>query len=410
MNESVDVLILGAGPAGCAAATHLHRRSRSVLCVDKEFFPRFVIGESLLPRCNELLEELGLLEAVAAQGYMVKGGAVFLSGSRQERFAFDDSLAGDQGSTWQVPRDHFDQVLATKTREAGVDLRFGHRADAVEFSGAGAVARVTDLDRGREYDVTARFVIDASGYGRVLPRLLDLERPALLPHRLSAFTHVEGDHRPAGDRAGDIWICVHPRGGWFWIIPFSNGRTSVGVVCDPELWQSVEGTPRERLFALIAEEPNARDRLRDACVVAPMRVMEGYSKKVSSLHGDRWALVGNASDFLDPVFSSGVTLALESALLAAKLTDRTLDGEQVDWALEYDAVVGKAVSVFLAMIEGWYRGELQDVFFAPRKPANLRRQITSLLGGHVLRADNPFVADPKGRLDALVRQLAPAPA
>lgn len=407
MNENVDVLIVGAGPAGCAAAARLHERGRSVLCVDRDFFPRFVIGESLLPRCNELLAEIGMLDAVAAQGYLVKPGAVFLKGSERERFSFAESLDGDRGNTWQVPRDHFDQVLATETLARGVDLRFGHRVEDVHFDAEGARARVTDIDGDRSYDVAARFVLDASGYGRVLPRLLDLERPALLPHRISAFTHLEGDRRPSGAEEGDIWICVHPRGGWFWIIPFSNGRTSVGIVCDPDLWESVEGTPRERLFALIAEEPNARERLRDAAVVAPMRVMEGYSKKVSALHGERWALVGNASDFLDPVFSSGVTLALETALLAANLTDRTLSGEAVDWTTEYDAVVGKAVGVFLAMIEGWYREDLQAIFFTPRKPEGLRRQITSLLGGHVLRPDNPFVEDPKGQLDRLVAQLRP---
>jgi flavin-dependent dehydrogenase len=396
-----DTLIIGAGPAGSVAGAVLARGGRSVLCLEQNYFPRYVIGESLLPRCNALLEQVGMLQAVRSRGYMVKPGAIFLRGDERERFCFADALKGDHRDTFQVPRDDFDQLLATEARRAGLDLRFGQRVDKVEFESGVAVASVTDLDQGRSYEVRSRFVLDCSGYGRVLPRLLDLERPALLPSRVSCFTQVENDIRPEGDLAGDIWICVHPEDGWIWIIPFSNGRTSVGMVCGREHWQGMTGTNRDRLFRFLRQEPNAKARLANAVPVAPTRAIEGYSKKVGALHGDGWALVGNASDFLDPVFSSGVTLALETAVLAAALVERTLSGEAVRWDEEYDAVVGKAVGVFLAFIESWYRRDLEAIFFAAEKPPRVKRFITSILGGHVLRDDNPLVADSVGFLQQL---------
>lgn len=409
MNEETDVLIIGAGPAGSVAAASLAREGRSVICLERQHFPRYVIGESLLPRCNELLERASMLEAVKRQGYMVKKGAVFMEGERRERFQFSDSLDGDAATAFQVPREHFDQVLATEARKSGVDLRFGHKLDAVAFGEEWATASVRDVEGRKSYRVKARFVLDASGYARVLPRLLDLERPAALPPRVSCFTQITGDRRPEGDMEGDVWISVHPRGGWTWVIPFSNGRTSVGLVCDPDVWSALRGDiVRDKLWTWLSEDTSLGERLQDAVIVAPTRVMKGYSKKVSAMHGDRWALIGNSSDFLDPVFSAGVTLALETALLAAGLVDRTLGGEDVDWDEEFDSVVDRAVAVFLELIESWYRGDLRRIFFAPRKPVQLRREIASVLGGHALRDDNPFVVDPKGRLDMVLGHLSAA--
>lgn len=396
-----DVLIIGAGPAGTVAGTVLARQGYAVSCVERGYFPRHVIGESLLPRCNALLERAGLLPAVAARGYMVKSGAVFLRGDERARFCFAESLKGDYPTTFQVPRDDFDQTLAIAARQAGLDLRFGQQVEDVEPGADGVRVSVTDLERECRYGIDARFVLDCSGFGRVLPRLLDLESHAPLPPRLACFTQVEADVRPEGSLEGDIWVCVHPENGWIWIIPFSNGRTSIGMVCDREYWGRTSGSNRDKLFRYLREEPNAAARLANAVPVAPTRVIEGYSRKARRFHGERWALVGNASDFLDPVFSSGVTLALETAVLAADLVDRTLSEKPVRWEEEYDAVLSKAVGVFLCFIERWYRRDLERIFFAPDRLPRMRRCITSILGGHVLRDDNPMVADPDGVLQQL---------
>ena len=401
-----DVVVIGAGPAGCVAGMRLVERGYSVLCLESGFFPRHVVGESLLPRCNALLEQAGLLDAVAARGYMVKHGAVFLRGDDRERFCFAEGLKDDPPTTFQVPRDDFDQVLATAARRAGLDLRFGQRVSGADFDRDGATVTATDVELESSYQVEARFVLDCSGYGRVLARLLDLERPSELPPRVACYTHVEGDLRPDADLEGDIWICVHPDNGWIWIIPFANGRTSIGMVCDQDHWRGLDGNHRQRLFAFLRREPNAAARLARAVPVAPTRELGGYSTRVTALSGKRWALAGNASDFLDPVFSSGVTLAMETATLAAGLLDRTLAGEPVHWRDDYDAVVDQATGVFLAFVESWYRRDLETIFFSATKLPRMKRFITSILGGHVLRADNPLNTATGGALRQLYEAAA----
>lgn len=400
---STDVLIIGGGPAGSVAGGYLVSRGVDVLCLERQHFPRFVIGESLLPRCNALLEQAGFLEAVKARNYLIKPGATFKRGDDSEYFCFAEAMKGDYPDTFQVPRDDFDRTLATQARKMGLDLRFGHQVDDVIFDDEGATATVSDLEAGTTYTVRAAYVMDCSGYGRVLPRLLDLEvADKDLPPRVSCFTQIEGDHRPEGIREGEIWICSHPENGWIWIIPFSNGRTSIGGVCDPEVWESLPGaTTKDKLFAFLNGEPNTAERIKDAVAVNAAQVIAGYSQKVKALHGDRWCLVGNASDFLDPIFSSGVTLALETSLLAASLAERTLQGDEVDWDSEYDAVVVKAVKVFLTFIEAWYDGRLPTIFFTKTKPERVKERICSILGGHVLRDDNAFVTNAEKALGVL---------
>lgn len=403
-----DVLIIGAGPAGSLAGAVLARKGRSVLCLERGYFPRPVIGESLLPRCNELLDRAGLLAAVEARGYMVKRAATFLHGDKTIRFPFSDGLSGDRPTTFQVPRDDFDMTLATGARSAGVDLRFGQQVDGVDFGADGASIATTDTETNQTYRVQARFVLDCSGYGRVLPRLLDLEAPAGLPERVACFCHVENDMRPQGETAGDIWICIHPENGWIWIIPFTNGRTSVGIICDRDVWDARTEPPRDRLFGFLLSDPNARRRLARAVPVTCTNEIRGYSKKATAIHGPGWALAGNAAGFLDPVFSSGVCLALETGWLATTLIDRSLSGEEVDWSKEYEPVVHRAFAVFLAFVEGWYRRDVEQIFFSGTKLPRIRRFVTSILGGNVLRDDNPFAVNPEIGLRQLQEKLARA--
>jgi flavin-dependent dehydrogenase len=406
---SVDVVVLGAGPAGCLASARLNQLGHRVLCVEKLFFPRHVIGESLLPRCNQLLREAGLLAAVEARGYTRKHGATFLWGDKRERFAFADALSDDDPWTYQVPRDDFDQTLATEARRQGVDLRFGHAVRGVTLAPDHVLVTVDDLERGRTVEVRARFVLDCSGYGRVLPTLLGLEAPTGLPDRVACFTQVENDERPTGDEGGDIWVCRHPEDGWIWLIPFSDGRTSVGSVCAASYWDAQPGTMQEKLRRFLSQEPNTTKRLRGAAQVMAVRELRSYARVVSRMFGDRWAVTGNAGDFLDPVFSSGVTLALESSNLAAGIVHRFLRGEAVDWERGYEAIMRDAVAVFRAFVKAWYDGRMERLFFAPDKPPRIKRRITSILAGSVRRADNPIVRDPDGTLDELYRVVVAHP-
>ncbi len=398
-----EVLIIGAGPAGSVAGSMLARAGRKVTCLEAGVFPRFQIGESLLPRCNDILEEAGLLEAVRERKFMPKRAALFLQREARERFSFADMFPGQRPAAMQVPRAEFDQTLATEARKLGVDIGFQQRVDAVEFSGKGGWAKVTDVETGRESEIEADFVLDCSGYGRVLPKLLGLEKDSQLGPRCAIFSHFEGDVRPEGAGEGDIWVCIHPRGPWIWIIPFSNGRTSVGIVGEREMLEDAGDNDHDRLMSLLADDPNAQLRLSHARPVMKTSRLEGWSSAVTRFHGPGWALTGNASEFLDPVFSSGVTLALESSHRAAKLAHRQLSGEEIDWDAEYTTVMNRAVGVFRVFVQTWYSGELQKVLMHSGKNEKVKRAITAVLGGYVLDERNPFVRDPQGMLGAALR-------
>jgi len=250
----VDVLIIGAGPAGSMAAALLHREGFRVLVVEKQHFPRFVIGESLLPHCMDLLEEAGLLECVERQKFMRKSGAVFLRGSDRCNFDFSAQFTEGWRYTFQVPRADFDKALADAVEARGVKVLYGSGVNAVSFGCPNIQTTLEKPDRSRE-TVTSRFVLDCSGYGRVLPRLLNLEEPSKFPAREALFTHVTGDRRPEGEEEGKIWACIHPGGAWIWIIPFSNGRTSVGAVGPADFFAGYPADPEERLRAIISLIP-----------------------------------------------------------------------------------------------------------------------------------------------------------
>ncbi|MBK7862415.1 MAG: tryptophan 7-halogenase [Archangiaceae bacterium] len=403
MEQQREVVIIGAGPAGSVAGSILKARGHDVLCLEAGTFPRFVIGESLLPRCNDILEEAGLLEAVQAQRFMPKPAALFLKGEARERFCFAEMFPGQRPAALQVTRADFDQALATAAQKKGVDIRYLQRVEAVSFEADGSsTLEVRDAETSAQWRVKAKMVLDCSGYGRVLPKLLKLEKPPTLSPKVAVFTHYEGDLRPEGDREGDIWICMHPQGAWIWIIPFSNGRTSVGVVAERALIEGAGATDRERLETLLKGDPNAARRLAKVSPVMKTARLESWSASVTAFHGPGWALTGNASEFLDPVFSSGVTLALESSHRAAKLAARQLEGEKVDWG-EYTAQMGKAVGVFKVFVDAWYDGRLPRLLLHQGKSEQIKRAITAVLGGYVLDARNPFVRDTEGTLNAALK-------
>ena len=312
MPTDVDVIIIGAGPAGSSAAALLQREGFRLLVVEKQRFPRFVIGESLLPHCMDLLKEADLLECVERQNFIHKNGAVFKRGAGECNFDFSAQFTEGWKYTFQVPRADFDKALADEVASRGVEILYGHGVTAVTFEPSHATVTIQQPD-GNKRVVTAKFVLDCSGYGRVLPRLLDLELPSRFPVREALFTHVTGDRRPAGREEGKIWACIHPKGAWLWIIPFSNGKTSVGAVATPEFFAAYPEAPEERLRAIIADDPNAGPRLAGAEFVLPAQRIAGYACAVKQLYGSHFALVGNATEFLDPIFSSGVTLALASS-------------------------------------------------------------------------------------------------
>ena len=398
----LDVLIIGAGPAGSTAAALLHEQGFRLLVVEKQIFPRFVIGESLLPHCMDLLQEAGLLDVVEAQGFIHKCGAVFRRGDRTCNFDFSEQFTTGWRYTFQVPRADFDKTLADAVAARGVEILYGHGVTACEFHEQGATVTIEQPDKTTRV-VSARFVLDCSGYGRVLPRLLQLEKPTKFPVREALFTHVTGDQRPTGREEGKIWACIHPDGAWIWIIPFANGKTSVGVVAEPEFFKKYPEAPEARLRAILMSDPNVAARLGNMQVVFEPQRISGYSCAVQKLASPQFALVGNATEFLDPIFSSGVTLALGSANRAAKVLTRQLRGETVDWQKDYADHVMEGINTFRAYVTAWYDGSLQDIFFAAGSNPGVMRQICSVLAGYVWDRTNPYVAQPERALPLLSR-------
>jgi len=400
--EHREVVVIGAGPAGAVAAALLKRQGHDVLMLERQQFPRFSIGESLLAHCLEFVEEAGMMPAVQAAGFQVKNGAAFARGDEYTYFDFREKFTAGPGATFQVQRATFDKVLADDAVRQGVEVRYLQEVTAADFNGDGPVLDVRDAD-GVTRQIKSRFVLDASGYGRVLARLLDLERPSSMPPRKAIFTHIEDRIDDAGFDREKILISVHPEqpGIWYWLIPFSNGRCSFGVVGGQDLFGGPEEDLMTTLRAMAEAAPNLKRVLANAVWDTPANTIGGYSASVTRLHGPGYALLGNAAEFLDPVFSSGVTIALRSSKLATDALHRQLNGEIVDWQADFADPLMVGVETFRAYVQGWYSGEFQDVVFYKNAQPEIRRMISSILAGYAWDTSNPFVASPQRRLRML---------
>jgi len=407
--QSHQVVIIGAGPSGAIAAALLRRDGHEVLVLERQKFPRFSIGESLLSHCLDFVEEAGMLPAVEAAGFQTKHGAAFAWGDQRSTFDFRDKFTQGKGSTYQVVRADFDKLLADQAALQGAKIRYEEEIISADFSSARPRLGVRRVNDGVEYQIECEFVLDASGYGRVLPRLLNLETPSNFPVRRAVFTHIEDRiAAESGFNREMILITTHPekRDVWFWTIPFSNGRCSLGVVAALERYQDY---PQELLPCLqqfVRETPSLSSVLENAVWDTAAREMKGYSANVKTLHGPGFALLGNAAEFLDPVFSSGVTIAMRSSSMAAGLLHRQLSGEPIDWEREFAIPLKRGVDCFRAYVEGWYEGSFQDVIYYENGRPEIKRMICSILAGYAWDQTNPYVAAPKRRLKVLAELCA----
>ena len=403
--EQYDVVIIGAGPSGSVAASLLAADGMSVLILEKQYFPRFSIGESLLPQCMEFLKEAGLEQALDKYakefGFQYKNGAAFHKKGKNSSFDFTEKFSEGRGTTYQVKRGLFDKLLADETEKKGVSIRYGHQVNSVASLEPDVCLDVSD-DNEQPYQVKAKFLLDASGFGRVLPRLLDLELPSDFPIRHSYFSHFkDGINCPEFDR-DKILITVNPNHSdvWYWLIPFSDGSASVGVVGLPERFD--ETLPAiDTLQAFIAQDANLQRLLKNATPLQDARVIKGYSADVTKLWGKNFALLGNAGEFLDPVFSSGVTIAMKSASLAAPLVKKQIQGSKVDWESEYAEPLKFGVDTFRCFVEAWYNESFQNVVYHDQHDDSVRRMISSILAGYAWDEKNPYVAKSVRRLNVL---------
>lgn len=397
------MVVIGAGPSGVVASALLNKQGYKVLVLERTHFPRFSIGESLLPQSMTFLEQADMLEAVQAAGFQFKDGAAFSCGERYEFFDFNEKFSEGWGTTFQVQRDKFDKVLADEAARQGVDIRYGQTVTAFEYDEENAIASIDVVDEaGASQRFSAKFVLDGSGYGRVLPRLLNLEKASEFEPRTLLFTHVEDRITDLNYDRNKILITVHPqhRDVWYWLIPFSNARASVGVVATKTFIDSLAGNEADKLKQLINESGWMSNLLAAADFDTRVGSLTGYACDVTNMYGPGYALLGNAGEFLDPVFSSGVTIALKSASLTAAVLDLQLQGDKPDWDEQFVQPLQKGVNTFREFVEGWYDGRLQDVIFTAQKNEPVKRMISSILAGYVWDIKNPYVKD-ASRLSAL---------
>ncbi len=390
--EKVEVLIIGAGPSGSVAAAYLHKQGLKIKVVEKNTFPRFVIGESLIPRCMDHFEAVGLLPCLEAKNFEIKRGARFVSSNQGVcNFDFGDKYSDGWDWTWQVPRADFDMSMTDELQSWGVDIDFQKEVIAVDFAEDGSSSTIIKDSNGNESVIKAKYIIDSSGWGRVLPRLLNLDMPSSIPKHSSIFTHVKDIRRPEGTEGTMITFDVIDTETWLWVIPFSNGDCSIGYVGPTDYMESFEGTPTEKLQRMMKLSDYYFNRFDGLEYKFEPRQIKNFSASVKQLYGKGYVLTGNSAEFLDPVFSSGVSFATESAHLAAQLITRELKGEKINWEVAYKDYIMYGVNVFSTYVKEWYTGNLQKIFFHSTINPTIKKQICAVLAGYVWDKSNPFV-------------------
>lgn len=400
-----DVLVIGAGPSGTVAAAIIKQAGFDVYIVEKQQFPRFVIGESLLPRCLEALEEAGFMNALEDKKFQVKSGAKFVRNNEICDFTFEKQHTDGLTYAWQMPRADFDLTLANECEKKGITVKYKEEVTAIDIAADGTSITSIKKENGETYQIKARFIVDGSGYGRVIPRLFNLEKPSSQPERKTMFAHLSDPNRLKEIEPNRIVVYVHEEDCWIWTIPFSNGNTSVGFVSHPSFFDKYEGSPEEMFRKMLAEIPALKKRFQDVVFQFTPQTLQGWSATTDTFWGNGFVLTGNVTEFLDPIFSSGVTLATVSAQTAARLVIRQLNGEKVDWQKEYTEPTNHGVAVFRTYVNGWYDGTLFKIFFANNKSEQFKNQICSVLAGYVWDLSNPFVKQHEKSVRTLARFL-----
>lgn len=387
-----SAVVVGGGPAGSTAAASLAGRGRSVLLLERERFPRFHIGESLLPLANEVLEEFGLVEVLRAAGHVEKRGATFETedGALRVRIDFESAPGVPQPRTWQVPRAEFDHMLLRRARAAGAEVIEGARV--VDFETGPVGTRVVWSDGEREHVARARALLDASGRAGIVARRyrLRISDPEL--KKVALFAHFRGVQRLSGKALGDIHVITRRDGGWVWSIPLAGGLTSVGFVFDhDEHIKEIREDPATCLERWIAATPAAARILAGAERAGPARFEGDFSYSTRAHAGEGFALLGDAAAFLDPVFSTGVQLALESGKEVARDLDRALlENRPIDARAfrRSSRAHSRRLRAYRRLVTGFYRPAFRDLLFRPERWPAGARALAAVLAG----LDRPSLA------------------
>ena len=384
--READVLVIGAGPGGSTIAGLLAQRGHRVALLEKGHHPRFHIGESLLPANLPLLDALGVGEQVREIG-MIKLGAEFVSpwdGRRQE-FLFADAWDKSMPYAYQVRRSQFDEILARNAVRLGADLHEGCRVRTVEFTdGEWSVQAQAQREDGSTQQWRARFLVDASGRDTLLATQLQYKRRNARHNSAAMFAHFRGAQRFEGEREGHISIFWFDH-GWFWFIPLADGATSVGAVVWPYYLKRRDQPVREYFLATIALCPPLAERLAGATLVSDVEATGNYSYSARRACGRHYLLVGDAYAFIDPVFSSGVMLAMQSAFAGADTIEECLRSpRRAAAALRgYARLARHGPREFSWFIYRVTSPTIREIFLAPGNPLRMQEALLSVLAGDI---------------------------
>lgn len=387
--EVCDVLVIGGGPAGSTAAALLARRGYRVIALEKAHHPRFHIGESLLPMNLPLFERLGVADKVRALG-VYKRGADFEADNElgYSTFAFDRALGDSPPHAYHVWRQDFDRMLFEHARGCGACTREGHEALAFEQRTPRDTRVEVRTDEGRDYRIQARYLIDASGRDTFLSGKKKLRRKNPLHQSAAIFGHFRGADARAGQDAGNVSMYRFEH-GWMWMIPLPEGVMSVGAVCWPDYLKQRKGRTVEFLIETLKLNPALWRRMQHAELIGgEVRVTGNYSYDSTSMGGPGWVLVGDAFAFIDPVFSSGVYLAMRGAEQAAKVVDAALQEPAAEPALlrNLERRERAGLERFSFFIYRFNEPVMRDMFRNPRNTLKLEQSVISMLAGDLFDA------------------------
>ena len=380
-----DVAIIGGGPAGSTAATLLARAGRRVIVLEREKFPRFHIGESLLPFSMQAFDRLGVREKLDATFMPKFGGEIVAAcGTKGVKFYFKDGFRSQRDRAYQVTRSDFDEVLLDHSRENGAEVHEETEVTKLEFLDDRVKIDIEASD-GAIATVEARYLLDCSGRQTILGGLFNLKQTYDHLQKFSVFAHYENVDRLPGKDATLIRM-VRGLDRWFWLIPLTETRTSVGVVMDTATFRATKLAPQVALEKFIAEQPLMVERMKNAVRVSPVYSAGDFSYRNTRLAGDRWLLAGDAAGFIDPVFSSGVFLAIMSAEKAADTLEEVLRDESKRRRsfAKYSRTVNRIMDIYLTFVNSWYRRgkEFLEVFLNPTETMQIAAAVNAVLAGN----------------------------
>ncbi len=381
-----SVVIIGGGPAGSVAASRLAQKGIHALVLEREKFPRFHIGESLLPNGNHILKKIGVWDKIANAGFIEKRGAQFTLAdrSRTVRNVFAQGWIPGLDMTYQVERARFDEILLRHAQHLGAQVQEECRVTTVCHTGAHW--RIEAEHQGQTTTFTADWVIDASGRHCVMGRAMKLEKsPLPYPGRMAVFNHFEHMVRDQGEMAGDI-IVMRLSDAWFWAIPISPTVTSVGVVLQKNSGRQAGESWESLFWRKVGESPFLTQALAHANAVGEYRIESDYSFSHTDFGRNRCLLAGDAASFIDPVFSSGVYLALESGVLAADkiagaIAKPPSARAEARLYASYTNAMKTRIGYMRQLIDAYYDDEACEVFMSPRPTLRLPQAINSILAG-----------------------------